>query len=299
MAEPEFDRKFDVRPGYTVRLSPLIRRVVAGNPGPFTFKGTSTFIVGNGKVAVIDPGPDDGAHLEAILKAVDGETVTHILVTHSHADHSPLARTLKEKTGAPILGARLPVIGGGDGAEAGIDCSFSPDAELGDGDWVEGMGWHLETVATPGHLPNHLCFALAEEQALFSGDHVMSWSTSIVAPPHGRMGNYLASLRKLLPRNDIVYHPGHGPSRQDPLPLVQALLAHRRMREDAILARIAEGDRSIERIVDHVYIGLDPKLKAAARLSALAHVQHLIEQGKVSDTGGGQFVLAMSGAARG
>jgi glyoxylase-like metal-dependent hydrolase (beta-lactamase superfamily II) len=298
MAEPDFDRNFDARPGETATLSPLVRRVLCNNPGPFTFKGTSTFIVGRGKVAVIDPGPADVSHLGALLKAIDGETVSHILVTHSHADHSPLARGLKEKTGAPVLGRALPGVREG-GLEAGIDRTFTPDIELSDGDVVEGAGWHLQAIATPGHLANHLCFALPQEQALFSGDHVMSWSTSIVAPPHGNMGRYMASLQKLVPRVDAVYHPGHGPSRRDPAPLVRTLLTHRRMREEAILARIAEGDHSIEAIVDRVYAGLDPKLKGAAKLSALAHVEHLIEQGKVRDAGASQFALAMSGVARG
>jgi glyoxylase-like metal-dependent hydrolase (beta-lactamase superfamily II) len=233
-----------------------------------------------------------------LLKAIEGETVTHIFITHSHADHSPLALALKERTGAPILGSLLPEAKEG-GLEAGIDRGFAPDIELGDGDVVEGAGWRLEALATPGHLANHLCFALAEEEALFSGDHVMSWSTSIVAPPHGSMGHYMASLQKLLPRSDAVYHPGHGPSRRDPLPLVRAFLTHRRMREEAILARIADGDHSIEAIVERVYAGLDPRLVGAAKLSALAHVEHLVEQGKVRDMGGGQFALAISGVARG
>jgi glyoxylase-like metal-dependent hydrolase (beta-lactamase superfamily II) len=280
MAEPDFDRAFDVRPRECVELSPLVRRIVCGNPGPFTFKGTSTFIVGRSKLAVIDPGPADAAHLDALLAATEGEIITHIFVTHSHADHSPLAIALKEKSGAPIFGKRLRA-DVGSGLEAGVDRGFAPDVELGDGDAVEGLGWRLEAIATPGHLANHLCLALPEERALFSGDHVMSWSTSIVAPPHGHMGRYMASLQKLLPRGDAVYHPGHGPSRRNPLPLVRAYLTHRRMREEAILARIVEGDRSIEAIVERVYAGLDPKLKGAAKLSALAHVEHLIEQGKV------------------
>ncbi|MFN0190789.1 MAG: MBL fold metallo-hydrolase [Aestuariivirga sp.] len=295
MHDPDFDRIFDVRPGECAALSPLVRRVLCGNPGPFTFKGTSTFIVGHGKVAVIDPGPADQNHLAAVLKAIEGETVTHILVTHSHADHSPLALALKEKTGAPVLGRVLHDDRGG-GLEAGIDRGFAPDTELRDGDSVEGQGWRLEALATPGHLANHLCFALPEEQTLFSGDHVMSWSTSIVAPPHGNMGHYMASLQKLLARGDTVYHPGHGPSRGDPLPLVHAVLAHRRMREEAILARIADGDRSIDAIVGRVYAGLDPKLERAAALSALAHVEHLIEQGKVrthfANDGAAEYVLA-------
>ncbi len=288
MTDLTFDRNFDVTPDIPVRVSPLIRRVLVNNPGPYTFKGTNSFIVGSGRVAVIDPGPDDDAHLAALLEAVRGETVTHILVTHSHADHSPLARRLKAATGAvtmaygavqapPVSGLRL---------DASIDHDFVPDHRLADGDVVRGPGWTLEALYTPGHMSNHMCFALEEEHALFAGDHVMAWATSVIAPPDGDMGQYFASLRKLLERDDEVYHPGHGPSRRDPLPLVRGYLAHRRMREEAIRARVEQGARRVEDIVAAIYADVDPRLHGAAALSTTAHLDHLVQQGKLRKVDG-------------
>ena len=200
MTDLSFDRDFDVTPGEAVALSPQVRRIVVNNPGAFTFKGTSSFIVGRGRVAVIDPGPDDELHFAALLAALRGETVTHILVTHSHADHSPLALRLKQATGATICaqGAVTPPRETGLRLDASIDHGFAPDVTLAEGDAVTGPGWTLEALFTPGHMSNHMCFALREEQALFSGDHVMAWATSVVAPPDGDMGQYFASLRKLL-----------------------------------------------------------------------------------------------------
>jgi glyoxylase-like metal-dependent hydrolase (beta-lactamase superfamily II) len=264
-----------------------VRRVLVNNPGPYTFKGTSTFIVGRGQVAVIDPGPDDDSQLSALLEALRGETVTHILVTHSHADHSPLARRLKEATGALTYaqGAVAPEAEGGLRLDATIDHGFVPDVALAEGDVVTGPGWTLEALFTPGHMSNHMCFALREEEALFSGDHVMSWATSVIAPPDGDMAEYLASLRKLLGREDKVYHPGHGPSRRDPLPLVRGYLAHRRMREEAIRARVAQGARTVPEIVASIYADVDPKLHGAAALSTSAHLDHLVAQGKLRRTG--------------
>jgi glyoxylase-like metal-dependent hydrolase (beta-lactamase superfamily II) len=283
-----FDRNFDVKPGEAVQLSPGVRRVLVDNASAFTFKGTSTFIVGRGRVAVIDPGPADERHLAALLDAVRGETVTHILLTHSHADHSPLARRLKQETGAITYaqGAAAAIAGEGLRLDSSIDHDFVPDATLRDGDAVTGPGWTLEALFTPGHMSNHMCFALREEQALFSGDHVMAWATSVIAPPEGDMAQYFDSLRKLLGREDQVYHPGHGPSRRDPLPLVRGYLAHRRMREEAIRARVAQGARSVAEIVAAVYAGLDPRLLAAAALSTTAHLEHLVAQGKLRETDG-------------
>ncbi|MFN4140526.1 MBL fold metallo-hydrolase [Aestuariivirga sp.] len=283
MTDLRFDRDFDPAPGVAVPLSPTVRRVLAGNPSPYTFRGTSTFIVGKGQVAVIDPGPDDENHLEALRHALRGETVTHILVTHSHADHSPLARRLKEMTGArtfaygPVeapspTGLRL---------DASIDHDFAPDVSLAEGDAVTGPGWTLEAVFTPGHMSNHMCFALTEEKALFAGDHVMAWATSVIAPPDGDMGQYFSSLRKLLEREDQVYHPGHGPSRREPRALVRGYLAHRRMREEAIRTRVEQGARTLGEIVAAVYAEVDPKLHGAAALSAQAHLDHLVAQGKL------------------
>jgi glyoxylase-like metal-dependent hydrolase (beta-lactamase superfamily II) len=284
MTDLRFDRDFDVRPGEAVQVSPLVRRVLANNPSPFTFKGTASFIIGSGKVAVIDPGPDDDAHLASLLRALRGETVSHILITHSHADHSPLTGRLQAATGARTFGY------GGVAADhtaglrldASIDHAFVPDQRLSDGDVVDGDGWSLEALFTPGHMSNHMCFALPQEKALFAGDHVMSWATSVIAPPDGDMGQYFTSLRKLLDRNDQVYHPSHGPSRSDPLPLVRGYLAHRRMREAAILARVAQGARTIPDIVALIYADVDPKLHAAAALSTRAHLDHLAERGRVT-----------------
>ena len=281
MTDLAFDRHFDVTPGAVSRLSPRIRRVLCGNAGPYTFKGTSTFVVGQGRVAVIDPGPDDDEHLQALLRALRGETVTHILVTHSHADHSPLAAKLKDATGARTLayGAVAAAVEGGLRLDAGIDDDFIPDDCLGDGDVVTGPGWSLEAVFTPGHMSNHLCFALREEQALFAGDHVMAWATSVIAPPDGDMGQYLDSLRKLLPRGDAIYYPAHGPARPDPLPLVRGFLAHRKMREAAILKCVESGDATVTAIVAAIYAGIDGRLLGAAALSTRAHLDHLIAQG--------------------
>jgi glyoxylase-like metal-dependent hydrolase (beta-lactamase superfamily II) len=288
MTDLTFDRNFDVTAGAAIRLSPLVRRVLGNNPSPYTFKGTNSFIVGNGHVAVIDPGPDDDDHLAALLEAVRGETVTHVLVTHSHADHSPLAERLKQATGAVTVAygpVGAPFVSGLR-LDASIDHAFVPDQRLADGDALSGPGWTLQGLFTPGHMSNHMCFALREEQALFAGDHVMAWATSVIAPPDGDMGQYFASLRKLLDREDQIYHPGHGPSKRDPLPLVRGYLAHRRMREEAIRARVAQGARTVAEIVASIYADVDPRLHGAAALSTTAHLDHLVEQGKLRKVDG-------------
>lgn len=286
MASLSFDRSFDVPPGQAMALSPLVRRVLADNPGPFTFRGTASFIVGRGDVAIIDPGPDSDTHLAALLAAVQGETVSHIIVTHSHLDHSPLARRLKAATGAMLVG--YGPAGRHDSSDPGlprldasIDADFDPDIKLRHGEAIAGRTWTLEGVFTPGHMSNHMSYALKEEKTLFCGDHVMAWATSVIAPPDGNMGQYLASLRLLLDRDDNLYHPAHGPSRPDPKSLVRAYLVHRKMREDAILARLRAGDHSIEEIVRANYADIDPRLHVAAGLSTLAHIEHLIERGLV------------------
>ncbi len=283
MTELRFDRDFNPKPGEVIEVSPLVRRVLANNPSPFTFRGTATFVVGRGTVAVIDPGPEDEAHLAALLDGLRGETVSHILVTHSHADHSPLVKRFQQATGARTY-AYGPVTGGEAGGlrlDASIDHDFTPDVRLGDGDTVTGPGWSLEAVFTPGHMSNHMCFALAEEKTLFSGDHVMAWATSVIAPPDGDMGQYFASLRKLLDRDEAVYHPSHGPSKMEPLPLVRGYLAHRRMREEAIRTRVAAGARTVPEIVAAIYADVDPKLHGAAALSTRAHLDHLVSQGRL------------------
>ena len=273
--------------GALVALSPLIRRIVAPNAGPMTFKGTNTYIVGHGKVAVIDPGPESPEHIEAILAGLAGETVEWILVTHTHRDHSPGARLLKAATGAPVVGCaphhdfRAPREDEAAMARTANDCGHAPDRILADGDSVEGRGFELRAVATPGHTMNHLALALPEERALFSGDHVMAWSTTIVAPPSGSMGAYMASLEKLRSRDDTIYWPGHGGPVTEPLRFVRALQHHRRQRELAILSRLRAGDRTLETIVAAIYERLDPRLTRAAGLSVLAHLEDLWAKGRV------------------
>jgi glyoxylase-like metal-dependent hydrolase (beta-lactamase superfamily II) len=279
-----FDRNFDAPYGQLIRVSPRIRRLLAHNPSPFTFKGTSVAVIGEGKLAVIDPGPDDPEHLAALRLGLERETVTHILVTHTHRDHSPAARALKEWTGAPTYGfgphgkARSEH---GVAIEEGSDRDFTPDVQLRDGDVIDGAGFTIECVHTPGHTSNHMCYALREEKALFSGDHVMGWSTTVVAPPDGDMGDYLVSLKKLLARSDAVYWPTHGGPIRDPKPVVAAYLAHRLEREAQILAALRDGVTAIHEIVERIYSGLDPRLKPAAGLSVFAHLLQMTKDGRV------------------
>ncbi|HEV2162531.1 MAG TPA: MBL fold metallo-hydrolase [Stellaceae bacterium] len=291
--EIPFRREFAFRYGEAENLSPLVRRVVARNASPFTFKGTGTYIVGRGKVAIIDPGPAMDDHVAAVLDAVAHETVTHIVVTHTHLDHSPAAAAVKQATGARSFGFGPHGAGRVEdhaGIEIGVveeggDRDFRPDVALRDGDTLDGPGWSLTAIETPGHTSNHLCFALAEEKLLFTGDHVMGWSTSVIASPDGDMGAYLRSLDKLLARNDARYWPTHGPSIDDPKPYVRAFIAHRRERSDAILARLKAGDRTIPEIVAKVYAGLDPRLTTAAGRSVLAHLIEMIERGVAASDG--------------
>ncbi len=291
MAIP-FDKSFDAPYEQPVRVSPLIRRLLARNPSPFTFKGTGVAILGKGEVAVIDPGPDDPEHLAALRAVLQGETVTHIFVTHTHRDHSPAARALKEWTGAATYGFG-PHGGGtnehGIAVEEGGDRDFTPDIVVRDGDVIAGSGFTIECVHTPGHMSNHMCYALKEEKALFTGDHVMGWSTTVVAPPDGDMGDYLASLKKLLARDDAILWPTHGGPVRDPKAFISAYLAHRFEREHQILNALREGATLIPDVVDRIYIGLDPRLKPAAGLSVLAHLLLLTKQSRVASSGGPGF----------
>lgn len=291
MAGLEFNRDFDPRHGEAVRLSPLVRRITAANPGPFTFHGTNTFLVGNGTVAVIDPGPDDPDHVAAILKALEGETVSHILVTHTHRDHSPAAAPLQAVTGAPILAegphrpARPLNIGELNPLDASSDTDFAPDRALADGERITGDGFTFEAVATPGHTANHMAFALIEEDSLFCGDHVMAWSTSIVAPPDGAMVDYMASLERLIARGDRRLYPAHGAPIDDPRDFLIGLREHRIGREAAILERIAAGDRRIADMVRVIYAEVDQRLHGAAGLSVLAHIEDLVARGRLRTDG--------------
>jgi glyoxylase-like metal-dependent hydrolase (beta-lactamase superfamily II) len=284
-----FDLKTDAKPGEVQRVSPLVRRLVANNPSPFTFTGTCSYIVGAGDVAIVDPGPLDNAHIDALLAAVRGEKVRHIFVTHTHRDHAPAAARIKVETGAPIVGARAfapsRAPGEGRGLDASHDLNYTPDRALEDAERVEGGTYTLETVATPGHAANHLSFALIEENSLFSGDHVMAWSTTIVAPPDGSMSDYMASLDKLRARSESLFWPGHGGPVVDPQRYMRGLAHHRRQREAAILHRIEAGDETIAEIVAKVYAGLNPALIGAASLSTLAHLQDLVARGLASSDG--------------
>jgi len=282
-----FDRAFEPRHGEAVRLSPLVRRVVANNPGPFTFHGTNTFLVGTSEIAVIDPGPDDPAHVEAILRAAGDAPIVAILATHTHRDHSPAAVALKAATGAPIHGegphrpARELALGEVNPLDASGDHDFAPDVVLADGDVVTGAGWTLEAIATPGHTTNHLCFALREEAAIFTGDHVMAWSTSIVAPPDGLMRDYMASLDRLAARAEDLYHPAHGASIAEGRPFVAGLKRHRQGRAAAALAALGRGPATIPEMVATIYADTDPRLHGAAALSLFAQVEDLVARGEV------------------
>lgn len=269
----DFDRDIAPRHGRSVRVSPLIRRIVAPNPGPFTYTGTGTYIVGRGAVAVIDPGPDMPQHIEALLAALDGATVRAILVTHTHRDHSPAARPLANATGAPLLGCAPHGEGRSDATvEEGADRDYRPDRRLDDGEMVAGPGWTLQALHTPGHTSNHLCFALAEESALFSGDHVMGWSTTVIAPPDGDMAAYMASLERLAARRDAVLWPTHGPPMRQPHRYLRQLIAHRRGRERAILAILDQGPCRMDNILDALYSDISRALRPAAAMSVLAHL---------------------------
>ncbi|MGA2042889.1 MAG: MBL fold metallo-hydrolase [Roseiarcus sp.] len=281
-----FERPTETAGGEAIQVSPLVRRLVAGNPSAFTATGTCSYIVGGDEVAIIDPGPPDEAHVEALLRAVSGRRVGHILVTHSHHDHSPAAARLRAATGAPVVGARpyrprAGFEGSFQGLDAAHDRAYAPDRALADGEIVRGRGYTLEAVSTPGHAANHLAFAFAQENALFSGDHVMAWSTSIVAPPDGSMGDYMASLAKLRARGETIFWPGHGGPVREPQRWMRALAHHRRQREASILARIAAGDSQLAQIVARVYENLAPALVGAASLSTLAHLEDLVARGLV------------------
>ena len=286
-----FDKNLDLAPDTVDEPMPLVRRIMADNPGPFTFKGTISYIIGKGKVAIVDPGPDDPAHIGALLEAVRNETVTHIFVTHTHRDHSPAVPAIKAKTGAtvyaegPHRAARRLHIGEQKRLDHSGDMDFRPDVALKDGEVVAGDGWTIEAVATPGHTANHMAYAFKENNVLFAGDHVMGWATSIVAPPDGAMSDYMASLAKLAKRGETVYFPGHGPAIKDASRFVHYYILHRKAREASILHRLGKGATDIPTIVRAIYIGIDPRLTGAAGLSVLAHMEDLVTRGLVATDG--------------
>jgi len=286
-----FDKNFTLKPDQVQEVALGVRAMVADNPGPFTYKGTISYIVGSGSVAIIDPGPDDVGHINALLHAVRGETVSHIFVTHTHRDHSPAAAQIKAATGAKVYAqgphrpARPLHTGEVRRLDASNDLDFRPDVALGDGETVTGSGWTLQAVATPGHTANHMAYAFKEADLLFAGDHVMAWSTTIVAPPDGAMSDYMASLQKLARRSEPLYLSGHGAPVRDAPRYVQHLIRHRQAREASILHRLAKGAADIPTIVRAVYIGLDPRLVGAAALSVLAHLEELVARGTVATEG--------------
>ena len=287
----EFDLSYDPAPGVAETVAPGVRRILAPNPSPFTFRGTNTYLVGTGDVAVIDPGPDNPDHLAAIEHALGEERLAAILITHTHRDHSPLAAALKARHDVPTYGhgpyrpARPPHPGEDQRLDASNDTDFTPDTAVADGDTIAVGDHRLTGVFTPGHTTNHMAFALEGTGLLFSGDHVMGWSTSIVAPPDGDMAQYMASLDRLIERDDTLYLSGHGGPIREPQRFTRLLALHRRQRETAILKRLQAGDRLISDIVDRIYKGLNPGLKGAAGLSVLAHLEDLIGRGIVENDG--------------
>ena len=287
-----FRRELDFSYGEVSEVAPGIRRVIAENPSPFTLYGTGTYILGRGEVAVIDPGPADGAHIAKLLEALEGETISHILITHTHMDHSPGCRLLQAHTdaksyaygphGAGKLEQGVPV-------EEGGDMEFEPDELLRDGDVLTGGDWSVECVYTPGHTSNHMCYQLRESKALFTGDHVMGWSTSIISPPDGDMGAYIASLERLLERDDAVYWPTHGPCIDDPKPHVRAFVEHRLDRERQIIDCVRQGVHRIEDMVPVMYTELPEFMYPAAARSVLASMEHLVDHGALRADGGVQL----------
>lgn len=264
----------DMPTGQCIALSPRVARVLAPNPSPFTYTGTQTYVVGRETLAVIDPGPADAAHLESLIAAIAGRPVVAILCTHTHRDHSPAAAPLAAATGAAIIGcAPLAISDDGPRADAAFDAGYRPDRVLADGEAVAGSGWTIRAVATPGHTSNHLCFALEEEGALFTGDHVMGWSTSVIAPPDGDMADYMASLQRLMAREDAIFYPAHGEPVENPRRLVRGMIGHRKMREGQILRFLeSNGASPVPSMVAEMYRGVDPALHGAAGRSVLAHL---------------------------
>jgi glyoxylase-like metal-dependent hydrolase (beta-lactamase superfamily II) len=281
----DLDVAFEAAHGEAVPAADGVLRITADNPSPFTFHGTNSYIVGTDTLAVIDPGPMSEAHLATLVKAIDGRPVSHIFVSHTHSDHSPLAKRLKEITGAtvyaegPHRSARPLRIGETNPLDASADTDFVPDVRLADGELVAGDGWALRAIYTPGHTANHVAFALEDTGILFSADHVMAWATTIVAPPDGAMSDYMASLDKLQQRDDTLYLPGHGGPVRQPAAFLRGLKTHRKMRERAILERLRGGDRTIAEMVAAIYRDTDPRLHKAAGLSVLAHLEDMVARG--------------------
>lgn len=273
-----------------VEVAAGVRRIVANNPGPFTFKGTNTYLVGNRKIAIIDPGPELDDHLNAIMSAIGGQAVTHIILTHTHRDHCDIVPRLKEMTDAPLYGYPFPAISdpGGRGKttdEAHFNRELKPDYAVRDQDVIAGDDWTLKAIYTPGHAPDHLCLSMEENGVLFSGDHVMSWNTSVISPPEGSMSDYINSLEKIMTRNDATFFPGHGGRIENPKRLVKAYLVHRSWRENAIMDSVKNGNKNITEITDAIYSDLSDALKPAAQRSVWAHLIRLVELKRIEANG--------------
>lgn len=291
MADVDFDRDFAPAYGEAVPVGAGVYRMTVNNPSPFTFHGTNSYIVGNETLAVIDPGPDDPCHFEALMTAIGTRPVSHIFISHTHRDHSPLAARLKQATGALTVaeGVHRPArplhAGEVNPFAESADTGFVPDIVIADGETIQGDGWALTGVHTPGHTANHCAFALEGTGILFSADHVMAWATTIVAPPDGSMADFMASLEVLIARDDRIFFPGHGGPVTGPRAFLRGLRTHRRMRERAVMERIRAGDRLIADMVKVIYARTDPRLHGAAGLSVLAHLEDLIEKGQVLTDG--------------
>lgn len=277
MSRITFDRDFDPRYGEVIEVMPGVSRLTANNPNAFTAFGTNSYLLGDREVAILDPGPEDEAHLDALLKAIGGRRVTHIILTHAHSDHVGGMAAIKQATGARSYSSvrrEAPIV------------DYRPDIVIGDGDTLSGDGWSLTAIATPGHASDHLAFALEGTGTLFSGDHVMGWSTSTVRPPDGSMAEYIASLDRMIARPEPTFLPGHGGPIADGPKHARGLKAHRLQREAAILKRIEEGDRAIDDVVAALYRGINPALKTAAAYAVLAHLERLVAEGRVKSEGG-------------
>lgn len=289
--ELDLNREFEPAHGAAVPVAEHVLRVTVNNPGPFTFHGTNSYIVGRDTLAVIDPGPEDEAHFRTLMQAIGGRPVSHIFVSHTHKDHSPLARRLAAATGATIAAegphraARPLNIGEVNPLDASADTDFDPDIRMADGAAIKGDGWAIRAVHTPGHTANHVAFGLEGTGILFSADHVMAWATTIVAPPDGAMADFMTSLDALMQRDDTLYLPGHGGPVTRPAQFLRGLRTHRRMRERAILERLKAGDRTIPEMVAKIYRDTDPRLHGAAGLSVLAHLEDLVARGAVETDG--------------
>lgn len=298
----EFLTEFDPAHGHAVEVAPGIRRVVAQNPSKYTAWGTGTYIVGRGEVAIIDPGPALDSHVDAVLAAVEGETVTRVLITHTHADHSPATAAIVAATGAPTygFGPHPPdaVTEVGEDGEEHSDLDFVPDVAVSDGDLIVGPpgpdGFTIQCLHTPGHISNHVCFAERDRRALFTGDHVMGWSTSVISPPDGSIADYMANLERLLDRDDLTYYPTHGPPITEPQRYVRQLIDHRREREAQIVEQIAEGPVSIEQIVEVLYADVVPELHAPAARSVHAHLIALADDGRAVEVEPGVYSVGSS-----